>query len=173
MTQAVLGIAGWKNSGKTTITTLLVTELTSRGLTVSTVKHAHHDADVDHEGTDSFRHRAAGAKEVALVTGRRWVLMHELGQEPEPNLAFILTRLAPVDLVIVEGFKREAIPKIEVRRLESASDTPLSDDPNVIALAADYQVESGRLPFFHLDDVSGLANFVIDRFAFLSRIVKQ
>ncbi|MBO3703648.1 MAG: molybdopterin-guanine dinucleotide biosynthesis protein B, partial [Candidatus Accumulibacter sp.] len=99
MTQRVFGVAGWKNSGKTTMTERLVAELSGRGWTIATVKHAHHDADVDHEGTDSYRHRRAGAREVALVTGRRWALMHELRDEPEPSLADILERLSPCDLV--------------------------------------------------------------------------
>lgn len=162
MTQAVLGIAGWKNSGKTTLTTRLVEELTSRGLRVSTVKHAHHDADVDHEGTDSFRHRAAGATEVALVTANRWALMRELRGAEEPPLADILARLAPVDLVIVEGYKREPIPKIEVRRDEAMDQTPLAD-PHVIATAGDAGSEL-NLPRFELDDIRAIADFVVAKF---------
>jgi len=161
MTQTVIGIAGWKNSGKTTLTIHLVAELVARGLTVSTVKHAHHDAEVDHPGTDSYRHREAGAREVALVTGRRWALMHELRDAPEPGLDEILGRLSPVDLIIVEGFKGAAIPKIEVRRTEAVDSAPLDDDPNVIAIAGDVVVPGSPLPFFNLDDISGLADFVV------------
>lgn len=164
MTQAVLGIAGWKNSGKTTLTSALVAELTRRGLTISTIKHAHHDADVDHEGTDSFVHRKSGAKEVALVTARRWALMHELREEPEPALAEVLRRLAPVDLVIVEGFKHEAIPKIEVRRQSGAPGDALDYDPNVIAIAADFELPQGRLPLFDLDAIGPIADLVCVHF---------
>jgi molybdopterin-guanine dinucleotide biosynthesis adapter protein len=163
MTQTVLGIAGWKNSGKTTLTTRLVAALVARGYSVSTVKHAHHEADVDREGTDSHRHRQAGAREVALVTARRWALMHELGDEPEPTLDAILARISPVDLVIVEGFKHAPIPKLEVRRLEAQDDTPLSDDPHVIAVAGDLPSQAGGRPFFALDDVAAIADFIADR----------
>ena len=111
MSDAVFGITGWKNSGKTTLTERLVAEFTRRGFRVSTVKHAHHDFDIDREGADSYRHRLAGAAEVAIVSGRRWALMHELRGEDEPKLDEILARLAPCDLVLVEGYKREATPR--------------------------------------------------------------
>ena len=116
MSQPVLGITGWKNSGKTTLTERLVRELTRRGWKISTVKHAHHAFDIDKEGTDSFRHRQAGAAEVAIVSGNRWALMHELRGEDEPRLEAILARLAPCDLVLIEGYKRESHPKIEARQ---------------------------------------------------------
>ena len=111
MSGAVFGITGWKNSGKTTLTERLVAEFTRRGFRVSTVKHAHHDFDIDREGADSYRHRLAGAAEVAIVSGRRWALMHELRGEDEPKLDEILARLAPCDLVLVEGYKREVAPQ--------------------------------------------------------------
>ena len=126
MTQRVFGITGWKNSGKTTLTERLVAELTRRGWKVSTVKHAHHDFDIDKEGTDSFRHRQAGASEVAIVSGRRWALMHELRGEDEPPLDVVLARLAPCDLVLVEGYKRESHKKIETRRADAKDTAPLS-----------------------------------------------
>jgi molybdopterin-guanine dinucleotide biosynthesis protein B len=161
MTQRVFGITGWKNSGKTTLTERLVTELSRRGWKVSTVKHAHHDFDIDKEGTDSFRHRKAGAGEVAIVSGRRWALMHELRGEPEPTLETILSRLAPCDLVLVEGYKREAHLKIEARRLQSRDQTPLSSvDPSIVAIAADFEQPSEMLPVFKLDDVAAIATFI-------------
>lgn len=160
-TQAILGIAGWKNSGKTTLTERLVAELTSRNFVISTVKHAHHDADVDEEGTDSFRHRRAGAKEVALVTGRRWALMHELAGDAEPPLSDILGRLSPVDLVIVEGFKREQIPKIEVRRADADAQARLPIESGVIAIAGETSSPPEDLPSFLLDDIAGIADFVV------------
>lgn len=155
----IIGIAGWKNSGKTTLAVRLVTELTGRGWRVSTVKHAHHDADVDREGTDSFRHRQAGAGEVILATGRRWALMHELRDEDEPALAQLLARLSPCDLVIVEGFKAEPHPRIEVRRLAAKDRAPLNAD-NVVAIAADHAVADAAVPVFGLDDIPAIADFV-------------
>ncbi|MDX8517705.1 molybdopterin-guanine dinucleotide biosynthesis protein B [Mesorhizobium dulcispinae] len=157
----VFGITGWKNSGKTTLTEKLVAELVRRGWTVSTVKHAHHDFDIDKPGTDSFRHRQAGAMEVAIVSGRRWALMHELRNEDEPTLDDILARLAPSDIVLVEGYKREAHKKIEARRLDAKDRTPLSiNDPNIVAVAADFPVEGENLPVFDLDDTKSIADFV-------------
>ncbi|OHV88196.1 molybdopterin-guanine dinucleotide biosynthesis protein B [Mesorhizobium sp. ORS 3428] len=157
----IFGITGWKNSGKTTLTEKLVAELVRRGWTVSTVKHAHHDFDIDKPGTDSFRHRQAGATEVAVVSGRRWALMHELRDEDEPKLDEILSRLAPSDIVLVEGYKREAHKKIEARRLDAKDRTPLSiNDPNIVAVAADFKVEGETLPVFDLDDTKSIADFI-------------
>jgi molybdopterin-guanine dinucleotide biosynthesis protein B len=161
MTQKVIGITGWKNSGKTTLTEKLVAELTRRGFRISTVKHAHHSFDIDKEGTDSFRHRAAGAGEVAIVSGNRWALMHELRGEDEPALDTILARLSPCDLVLVEGFKRDRHPKIECRRTEAKDRTPLSGSvPNIIAIAADHTVDGETVPVFPLGDVEEIADFV-------------
>ncbi|HEY6631648.1 MAG TPA: molybdopterin-guanine dinucleotide biosynthesis protein B [Rhizobiaceae bacterium] len=161
MTQRVFGITGWKNSGKTTLTEKLVAELSRRGRKISTVKHAHHDFDIDKEGTDSFRHRQAGASEVAIVSGRRWALMHELRGEDEPALEEILGRLAPCDLVLVEGYKREAHSKIETRRTGAKDVTPLSaGDPTIRAIAADHAVPGETLPVFDLDHVTAIADFI-------------
>ncbi|MBN9547632.1 MAG: molybdopterin-guanine dinucleotide biosynthesis protein B [Alphaproteobacteria bacterium] len=157
----VFGITGWKNSGKTTLTEKLVTELVARGWTVSTVKHAHHDFDIDKPDTDSFRHRQAGATEVAIVSGRRWALMHELRGGNEPTLDDILARLSPSDIVLVEGYKREAHKKIEARRLQAKDQTSLSaSDPNIVAVAADFAVEGERLPVFDLNDTKSIADFI-------------
>ena len=160
MTARVIGIAGWKNSGKTTLATGLVSELTRRGWRVSTVKRAHHDADIDREGTDSFRHREAGAAEVILATGRRWALMHELRDEEEPSLDALLARLAPCDLVIVEGFKQDGHPKIEARRRDARDRAPLPASANVVAIAADHPVGDAAVPVFSLDAVPAIADFV-------------
>jgi molybdopterin-guanine dinucleotide biosynthesis adapter protein len=161
MTQRVFGITGWKNSGKTTLTERMVAELTRRGWTVSTVKHAHHAFDIDHSGTDSFRHRAAGASEVAIISGARWALMHELRSDAEPTLESILERMSPCDLVLIEGYKRESHRKIEVRRLEAKSREPLApSDPGIVAIAADHPVDQNDLPVFALDDVAAIADFV-------------
>ena len=162
MTQRVFGTTGWKNSGKTTLTERLVAELTRRGYRVATVKHAHHDFDIDKEGTDSFRHRAAGAREVAIVSGRRWALMHELRSEDEPSLENILARLSPCDLVLVEGYKRESHAKIETRRFGARDTAPLTaSDSNIVAVAADHAVTGERVPIFDLEDVASIADFII------------
>ena len=134
----MIGVAGWKNSGKTTLVTRLVAELTSRGFKVATVKHAHHDFQIDDADTDSARHRRAGAAQVAIVSPRRWAVVRELGAAPEPSLDEMIGRLEPCDLVIVEGYKAAPIPKIEVRRRAAARAVPLAaTDPTVIAIAAD------------------------------------
>ncbi len=128
---------------------------------MSTVKHAHHEFDIDKPGADSFRHRQAGATEVAVVSGNRWALMHELRDEEEPALEAILSRLAPCDIVLVEGYKREAHKKIEARRIEAKDRAPLSaQDPNIVAIAADHAVEGESLPVFDLDDVKSIADFI-------------
>ena len=162
---AVLGIAGWKNAGKTTMVERLVAELVSRGLRVATVKHAHHDFDIDVPGTDSFRHRAAGAQEVAIVSARRWAIMHELRDEDEPPLEAILSQLSESDIVIVEGWKRGTHAKIELRRSAAAEERPLADaDPSVIAVAADHQLPASTIPVFDIDDIPSIADFAVETF---------
>ena len=161
----IIGITGWKNSGKTTLTEKLVAELVARGYRIATVKHAHHEFDIDHEGRDSFRHRKAGASEVAVVSSKRWALIHELEGETEPPLDAFIARLAPCDLVIVEGYKREGHPKIEVRRQGAKDDRPLaSGDPSIIAVASDLDLSGESLPVFNLDDVAAIADFVSSLF---------
>ena len=159
-TPTIIGIAGWKNSGKTTLTERLVTILTARGYRVSTVKRAHHHADIDQEGTDSHRHREAGASEVVLVTPRRWALMHELRAEEEPPLEELIARLSPCDFVLVEGFKTGGHPKIEVRRTAARDRAPFPASANVVAIAADHPVEDAAVRVFALDAVEAIADFV-------------
>lgn len=164
MINPVFGVTGWKNSGKTTLLTRLVSELTRRGYTISTVKHAHHDFDIDKPATDSYRHREAGAREVMIVSGHRWALMHELRVEAEPPLEAALERLSRCDLVLVEGYKRENHPKIEARRREAARAEPLAPgDPSIVAVAADHPADSDGRPSFDLDDAAGVADFIIER----------
>ncbi|WP_430243317.1 molybdopterin-guanine dinucleotide biosynthesis protein B [Neorhizobium sp. DAR64861/K0K2] len=159
----VFGIAGWKNSGKTGLAVRLVTEFTRRGYKISTIKHAHHDFDIDKVGADSFRHRQAGAHEVTIVSGTRFAIMHELRGDPEPSLQDVLDRIAPCDLVLIEGYKREPVPKIEARRLESKSREPLAPtDPHIVAIAADHAVEGTSLLVFDLDDTVAIADFIAD-----------
>lgn len=155
----IFGVTGWKNAGKTTLTERLVAEFVRRGWRVSTIKHAHHDIDIDQPGTDSWRHRAAGAGEVALVGGLRYAIMRE---KPEPAIGEVLARLAPADLVLIEGYKREAHPKIEVRASLEAK--PLApDDPAIVAVAADFQPTDGGLAWFRRDDIAAIADFIAAR----------
>ncbi len=159
----VYGVTGWKNSGKTTLVERLVVEITARGHSVSTVKHAHHDFDVDRPGKDSHRHRTAGARQVLVASARRWALMTELGETAEPALASLLDRLDPVDLVLVEGYKRDRHPKIEARRRATAQDPIAEGDASIEAVATDGPAEGIGLPVFALDDVAGIADFILAR----------
>ena len=156
----VIGVAGFKNAGKTTLVERLVSELTRRGHRISTVKHAHHSFDIDHEGRDSFRHRKAGASEVAVVSRHRWAIIHESREDAEPTLEDILSKLAPCDLVIVEGYKRDTHDKIEVRNLQLAHPRLAGDDTTVIAIAANGAIPDAPVPVFDRDDVSALASFI-------------
>ena len=158
----MFGVAGFKNSGKTTLTSRLVTELTARGFKVSTIKHAHHGFDLDQKGRDSFIHRQAGAHEVAIVSGSRWAILHELRGSEEPTFEDMLARLSPCDIVIVEGFKREAYPKIEVRRLDLDHPALAPDDVNIVAIACDDPLVDQEVPVFTRDDAENIADFIID-----------
>ena len=159
----IIGIAGWKKSGKTTLTVRLVEEFTRRGLKVATVKHAHHAFQIDDGETDSARHRRAGAQQVAIVSNQRWAVINELGGAPEPNFEEVIAWLEPCDLIVVEGYKSAAIPKIEARRLQSLTRRPLAaDDPMVIAIAADHPIEDAAVPIFSLNDIGAIAD-LIDR----------
>lgn len=156
----VIGVAGFKNAGKTTLVEKLVTELTGRGWRISTVKHAHHSFDIDHEGRDSFRHRKAGATEVAVVSRHRWAIIHEMRDEAEPPLDDILSKLGACDLVIVEGYKRDTHDKIEVRNVGLEHPKLAGDDPTVVAIAANGPVADAPVPLFDRDDVAALAGFI-------------
>lgn len=159
----VIGLAGWSGAGKTTLLARLIPELVGRGLRVSTVKHAHHEFDVDTPGKDSWTHRQAGASEVLVASARRWALMHELRDEAEPGLAALLIRLGPADIVLVEGFKRAALPRIEVHRAANARPALHPDDPGIVAVAADVPFPKARVPVVPLDDVAAIARIVLDR----------
>lgn len=166
MSPPVFGITGWKNSGKTTLTERLVQNLTARGLKVATVKHAHHTFDIDREGSDSHRHRMAGAVETAIVSNNRWALMHELLDESEPTLEQILSRMSPADIVLVEGYKNGDHPKIECRRHAARDQKPLLGTiPNVVAIACEEPDDQadGAIQFA-IDDVNAIADFILDYF---------
>ena len=154
------GVVGWKNAGKTGLMERLVTEIAGRGLRVSTVKHAHHAFDIDHPGKDSHRHRVAGATEVLLASRNRFALMHELRDEDEPSLAALLAKLSPVDLVLIEGYKRDDHPKIEAHRAETGNPLIAPDDPTVRAVASDVPLDLD-VPVFDLNDTVAIADFIL------------
>ena len=161
--QKILGIVGWKNSGKTTLVEALVREMTARGLRISTVKHAHHAFDIDVPGKDSHRHREAGAHEVIVASGERWALMHELRGAPEPPLEDLIAKLAPCDLVLVEGFKRGTHPKIEVARFTRDEGLIADQDGAVIAVATDNPALAGHHLALPLNDAAAIADFIRPR----------
>lgn len=158
----VYGVIGWKNSGKTSLMERLVAEITGRGFTVSTVKHVHHDVDLDQPGKDSHRHRQAGASEVVLASAHRFALMRE-HRGPEPELPAILARLAPVDLVLVEGYKRDAHAKIEVFRREAGHQIIQPGDPLVRAVATDADLGRLSVPLLDLNNTTEIADFILEQ----------
>lgn len=157
----LIGLAGWSGAGKTTLMTRLIPEMARRGVAVSTLKHAHHAFDVDRPGKDSYEHRSAGARQVLVASANRWALMTELRGAPEPKLADLLRQFSPVDLVIVEGFKRDAHPKIEVHRAGNGKAWLHPDDPYIAAIASDIAPPAGHLPRAHLDDITAIADLVL------------
>ena len=156
----IFGVIGWKNSGKTGLVERLVAEISARGFTVSTVKHAHHSFDIDHPGRDSYRHRDAGAREVLLTSRNRWALMHEIKNTPEVQLGELLKKLSPVDVVLIEGFKRDSHAKVECHRATTGNGLLAHGDDTIVAVAADVTVET-RQPLLELDDTNGIADFVL------------
>jgi molybdopterin-guanine dinucleotide biosynthesis adapter protein len=158
----IFGLAGWSGSGKTTLMTALIPELVARGLSVSTVKHAHHDFDIDRPGKDSWRHREAGACEVMVASARRWALMHELRVAAEPSLDALLAKMGPVDLVLVEGFKHHPHPKIEVSRAALGRPPLYPNDPHIVALAADERPAALPIPWLPLGDAAAVTRFIVE-----------
>ena len=166
----LIGLAGWSGAGKTTLLVRLIPCLIRRGIAVSTIKHAHHAFDVDTPGKDSWEHRQAGARQVLVSSARRWALMTELREAPEPGLGFLLSRLSPVDLVIVEGFKADAHPKIEVHRGANGKPWLHPEDAAIRAVASDVPPPAGAaLPWAHLDDVERIAELALAHAAPLPR----
>ncbi len=167
----VFGITGWKNSGKTGLVVRLVEHFDAQGLTVATIKHAHHDFDIDVPGTDSYRHRKAGAQEVIVVSNLRWAMIHETLDEPEPGLEQLLAKVGKVDIVLVEGYKVEGHPKIQViRPSEAKSNQPMPENiPGIVAFASDQSINSadyGRdCPVLDLNDTRQIGNFILEFFA--------
>lgn len=166
----VIGLAGWSGAGKTTLLTRLIPHFVAEHLRVSTIKHAHHNFDVDVPGKDSWVHRQSGATEVLVSSGRRWALMHELRDAPEPALRDHLARMSSVDLVIVEGFKADTHPKIEIYR--AANDKPLlfPDDPAIVGIATDQKIDT-QLRQAHLDDIPAIATMILKSAASIDEIM--
>lgn len=156
----IFGFAGWSGSGKTTLIERLIPALAGRGLKVSLIKHAHHSFDVDQPGKDSYRHRHAGCAEVLISSSTRWALMHELRDAPEPTLDELVAHVSPCDLLLVEGFKRSPIPKLEVYRRENGKPRLHLDDEHIVAIATDQRFDTD-LPQFGLDDSEGVAGFIV------------
>ncbi len=163
MTMKIFGLAGWSGSGKTTLIVKLIPELVARGLSVSTMKHAHHDFDIDQPGKDSYEHRQAGANEVMISASKRWALMHEVREEEEPSVDELIARMSPVDILLVEGFKWHAHPKMEVHRPSVGKPLLQSDDPEIIAVASDEALTGLSVPVLNLDDISGVADFILEQ----------
>jgi molybdopterin-guanine dinucleotide biosynthesis protein B len=159
------GFAGWSGSGKTTLIEQLIPRFVQRGLKVALIKHAHHTFDVDQPGKDSWRHRQAGAQEILVTSSRRWVLMHELRGAHEPSFEEQVKRISPCDLLLVEGFKHAPIPKLEVWRHETGEPLLHPNDPHIVAVASDAKVET-KLPLLDLNDVDGIARFVLTHLRF-------
>jgi molybdopterin-guanine dinucleotide biosynthesis protein B len=157
----IIGLAGWSGSGKTTLITRLIPRLIARGVKVSTLKHAHHGFDLDQPGKDSFFHRAAGATEVIISSARRWAILHELREEPEWDLRVLVTKMSPVDLVLVEGFKRDAFPKLEIYRAENGKPLIHPEDPHIVAIASDVELPQARIPVVDLNDIEAIADLLL------------
>jgi len=157
----IFGFAGWSGSGKTTLVKSVIPALIGRGLKISTIKHTHHNFDIDRPGKDSFEHRVAGAHEVVITGAARWALLHENRGEPEPDIETMLTRMSPVDLVIIEGFKSYSHPKMEVYRPEVGKPLLCVDDSSIAAVASTISLDL-EIPEINLNDVEAIADFVID-----------
>ena len=158
----ILGIAGWQNSGKTTLLKNLILNFAKKGLTVSTVKHAHHSFDIDKPGKDSYEHRQSGAQEVLISSKHRWALIHEQGNQTEPNLDELLSKLKPVDLVLVEGFKKENHTKLEVHRDKLGKELICQTDPKICMVASDIKLSGLNVPVFNINDYDAISDFIIE-----------
>ena len=156
----VFGFAGYSGSGKTTLIEKLIPRFVGQGLRVALIKHAHHAFDIDRPGKDSYRHRQAGATEVLIASEQRWALMHELRGAPEPSMPELLEHLSPCDLVLVEGYKHAALPKLEIHRPSHGKPALWPDDRHIVAVASDEPLSIG-LPYFHLDDTHAISAFIV------------
>jgi molybdopterin-guanine dinucleotide biosynthesis protein B len=157
----IIGLAGWSGSGKTTLIKKLIPRLIARGIAVSTLKHAHHGFDLDQTGKDSFFHRTAGATEVIISSAKRWAILHELREQPEWDLAALVGKMSPVDLVLVEGFKRDAFPKLEIHRIANGKPLIHPEDPHIVAVASDSALPAAQVPVVDLNDIEAIADLLL------------
>ncbi|MCW8915418.1 MAG: molybdopterin-guanine dinucleotide biosynthesis protein B [Magnetovibrio sp.] len=158
----IMGVIGWSGNGKTTLLSALIPELIARGHSVSTMKHTHHDFDMDQPGKDSYRHREAGAREVLLTSRKRWALLHELREEPEFEMDELIAKMAPVDILLIEGFKAHSYPKIEVHRPERGKKLLAHTDDSVIGVATNEEITDLKVPQIDLNDIGAVADFIIE-----------
>jgi len=166
----IIGLAGWSGSGKTTLITKVIPRLTARGLKVSTLKHAHHGFDIDQPGKDSFFHRAAGATEVIISSAKRFAILHELREEAEWDLPALLGKISPVDLVLVEGYKRDNFPKVEVHRVENGKPLLQPEDPHIVAIASDRTLPDAKVPVVDLNQVDAIVELLLKHARPLSQV---
>jgi molybdopterin-guanine dinucleotide biosynthesis protein B len=157
----IIGLAGWSGSGKTTLIKKLIPRLIARGIAVSTLKHAHHGFDLDQPGKDSFFHRTAGATEVIISSAKRWAILHELREQPEWDLAALVGKMSAVDLVLVEGFKRDAFPKLEIHRIANGKPLIHPEDPHIVAVASDSALPAAQVPVVDLNDIEAIADLLL------------
>jgi molybdopterin-guanine dinucleotide biosynthesis protein B len=157
----IIGLAGWSGSGKTTLITKVIPRLLARGVTVSTLKHAHHGFDLDQPGKDSFFHRAAGATEVIISSAKRFAILHELREEAEWDLPNLVGKMSPVDLVLVEGYKRDAFPKLEIHRAANGKPMIHPEDKYIVAIASDIALPATKVPVVDLDDIEAIADLLL------------
>ena len=166
----IIGLAGWSGSGKTTLITKAIPRLIARGLRVSTVKHAHHGFEIDQPGKDSFFHRAAGATEVIISSAKRFAILHELREEPEWDLSALLAKVTPVDLLLIEGFKRDPFPKLEVHRIANGKPLLAPEDPHIVAIASDQKLPAAKVPVLDLNNIEAIVDLLLERAVPLSAI---
>lgn len=157
----IIGLAGWSGSGKTTLISKVIPRLKARGLSVSTLKHAHHGFDLDRPGKDSFIHRESGATEVIISSSKRWAVLHELRDEGEWNMPDLVAKMSPVDLVLVEGFKRDNFPKLEIHRAENGKPLLHNEDPGIVAIATDTPLPQAKVPLVDLNDIEAIADLLL------------
>jgi len=166
----IIGLAGWSGSGKTTLISKAIPRLIARGKKVSTIKHAHHGFDLDQPGKDSFVHRTAGATEVIVSSAKRFAVLHELRDEQEWNLPELLSKVSPVDLVLIEGFKRDKFPKLEIHRAANGKPLLQPDDPHIVAIASDQRLPAAKVPVLDLNDIEAIVDLLLERAVPLSTV---
>ena len=169
----IIGLAGWSGAGKTTLLAKVLPLIVARGLTVSTLKHAHHSFDLDQPGKDSHTHRAAGATEVLIASANRYALMHELRGAPEPSLHELLAKLSPVDLVVVEGFKAARYRKLEIFRAAVGKPALHLEDPLIVGIVSDTPFPAGARPVVSIDDAEAVVGLMLDHAESIAQVLAR